>query len=78
MKYNIFAMKICTNCKKSIPDEDWICPYCHHHVGSSIQSTGHASLGKLEDDPKFSVSKEDRSMLKEASSIQDDGDDYDY
>ena len=79
MKYNICIMKTCPNCKKEIPDEDWICPYCHKHVGSSFKSTGQSTLGKFSDQKeKPSVSDEDRSMIREDLQIQDDGDDYDY
>ena len=72
-------MKTCQNCKKEIPDEDWICPFCHQHVGSVIKGTGHSTLGKFEDEKeKMTVSEEDDSMIREGSQITDDSDDYRY
>lgn len=75
-------MKTCPNCKKEIPDEDWNCPYCHTHVGTSFHSTGHSKLGVLQKDKdlkKDEISNEDKSMLKEEyDSADDDQSDYDY
>lgn len=73
-------MKTCPNCKKEIPDQDWNCPYCHFHVGTTIKGTGHSTLGTFKDENsnRSLISNEDKSMLKDGNSALDDGDDYDY
>jgi len=59
-------MKTCPNCKREIPDEDWICPYCKSRVPVQGTYTGHASSPNFEENQShFIVSGEDKAMIRD-------------
>ena len=67
-------MKECPFCHEKIDDWCWLCPCCGKPQPPK-EIKGHASSGTEEDEGRFDVSKEDRSMIRDKSRMRDDDDD---
>ncbi|MCH3966831.1 MAG: zinc-ribbon domain-containing protein [Bacilli bacterium] len=70
-------MKKCPHCGKEIPEEDWLCPFCHSPVPVTGKGTGHSRSDNYKEEyEKEPISGEDKEMLLDsntASSSDDDG-----
>lgn len=67
-------MKECPFCHHEIEDWCWTCPICgKSQPAKEIQ--GHASSGVFEDETRFSVSDEDKGMIRDKGRMKEDDDD---